>query len=155
MNETKTLILPDVEATQRLGTLLGRLGLPGDVLLLHGDLGAGKTTLTQGIARGLSIEDRITSPTFALLHEYEGRLPLYHFDLYRLETPDLGSLGFEEIWEEGRGVTVVEWPERLGAHAPEEHLGVSLTIQGEGRLATLSASGDRPRHLLEEVILAW
>lgn len=155
MTESQTLILPNPEATQRLGALLGQLVQAGDVLLLHGDLGAGKTTLTQGLAKGLAIPDRITSPTFALLHEYDGRLPLYHFDLYRLDSPDLGALGFEEVWEEGHGVVVIEWPERLGAHSPAEHLDVTLNIQEEGRLATLSATGDRPRHLLKELSLAW
>ncbi|MNL02314.1 tRNA threonylcarbamoyladenosine biosynthesis protein TsaE [compost metagenome] len=155
MTESQTLILPNPEATQRLGTLLGRLVQKGDVLLLHGDLGAGKTTLTQGLAQGLDINDRITSPTFALLHEYEGRLPLFHFDLYRLDSPDLSQLGFEEIWEDGHGVVVIEWPERLGEHAPAGHLDVTLTIQEDGRLATLTATGDRPLHLLKELALAW
>ncbi len=155
MIDSQTLILPNPEATQRLGALLGRLAEAGDVLLLHGNLGAGKTTLTQGLARGLDIQDRITSPTFALLHEYEGRLPLYHFDLYRLDTPDLGQLGFDEIWEDGRGVAVIEWPERLGEQGPAEHLDVTLAIREDGRLATLTATGDRPRHLLKELHLAW
>lgn len=155
MTESQTLILPHPEATQRLGTLIGRLAQKGDVLLLHGDLGAGKTTLTQGIARGLDIDDRITSPTFSLLHEYEGRLPLFHFDLYRLDASDFSQLGFEEIWEDGQGVVVIEWPERLGPHAPTDHLDITLTLQEDGRLATLTATGDRPRHLLKEVSLAW
>ena len=155
MTESQTLILPNPEATQRLGTLLGRLVRKGDVLLLHGDLGAGKTTLTQGLAQGLDIEDRITSPTFSLLHEYEGRLPLYHFDLYRLDAPYFSQLGFEEIWEDGHCVAVIEWPERLGPHTPSDHLDVTLTIQEDGRLAPLTATGDRPLHLLKELYLAW
>lgn len=155
MTKPQSLPLPDADATRRLGRLLGQLAEAGDVLLLHGDLGAGKTTLTQGLAQGLEIEDRITSPTFALLHEYDGRLPLYHFDLYRLDSPDLSALGFEEVWEDGHGVVVIEWPERLGAHTPAEHLDVTLTIQEDGRLATLSAAGDRPRRLLQDLIHAW
>ncbi len=155
MTKPQTLNLPDADATQRLGRLLGQLVQAGDVLLLQGDLGAGKTTLTQGLAQGMDIADRITSPTFALLHEYEGRLPLFHFDLYRLDAPDLSQLGFEEIWEDGHGVVVIEWPERLGDQGPAEHLDIRIVIQGDGRVATLTATGDRPRRLLQELEQAW
>jgi tRNA threonylcarbamoyladenosine biosynthesis protein TsaE len=155
MTEPRTLNLPDAEATRRLGRLIGQFAEAGDVLLLQGDLGAGKTTLTQGLAQGLEIADRITSPTFALLHEYDGRLPLFHFDLYRLDAPDLGQLGFAEIWEDGHGVVVIEWPERLGGQGPAEHLDVRIAIQGDGRIATLTATGDRPHHLLQALLQAW
>lgn len=155
LTEPRTLNLPDAEATRRLGKLLGQFAEAGDVLLLHGDLGAGKTTLTQGLAQGLGIADRITSPTFALLHEYEGRLLLYHFDLYRLDAPDLSQLGFAEIWEDARGVVVIEWPERLGGQGPAEHLDVTIAIQGDGRIVTFAATGDRSHRLLEELKLAW
>lgn len=155
MTEPQTLHLPDAEATRRLGRLIGELAEAGDVVLLHGDLGAGKTTLTQGLAQGLSIADRITSPTFALLHEYDGRQPLFHFDLYRLDTPDLGALGFEEVWEDGHGVAVIEWPERLGDQGPAEHLDIRIAIQDDGRVASFTATGDRPRHLLAELMQAW
>ena len=85
--------------THRLGALLGALLQPGDVVLLEGSLGAGKTALTQGIGAGMGVGGAINSPTFTLLKEYEGRLPLYHFDLYRIEDPEeLFALGFEDYF---------------------------------------------------------
>lgn len=101
-----------VEDTQRLGELLGGLLMAGDLVLLEGGLGAGKTAFTQGIGRGLGVVGTINSPTFTLLKEYAGRLPLYHFDLYRIEDPDeLESLGFDDYFA-GDGVSVVEWADR-------------------------------------------
>jgi tRNA threonylcarbamoyl adenosine modification protein YjeE len=98
--------------TQRLGTLLGELLAPGDVVLLEGDLGTGKTAFTKGVGRGLKITQMINSPTFTILKEYSGRLPLYHFDLYRVEQPEeFSSLGFDDYFA-GDGVCVVEWAER-------------------------------------------
>lgn len=111
--------------TQRLGARLGELLQPGDVLLLEGTLGAGKTALAQGIAAGLGVPGPVTSPTFVLIHEHEGRLPLYHVDLYRLSgEADASAIGLEDyLW--GEGVTVVEWPER----AQDIYPAGSLTIQ--------------------------
>ncbi|HET9110661.1 MAG TPA: tRNA (adenosine(37)-N6)-threonylcarbamoyltransferase complex ATPase subunit type 1 TsaE [Ktedonobacterales bacterium] len=101
-----------VERTRALGAALGALLEPGDVMLLEGDLGAGKTALTQGIGKGLDVHTVINSPTFTILKEYSGRLPLYHFDLYRIESPDeVYSLGFEDYFG-ADGVCVVEWAER-------------------------------------------
>ena len=94
----------------------------GDVLLLDGDLGAGKTSFTKGLAKGLGITDYIKSPTFTIIREYQaGRLPLYHMDLYRLEDGGAGDLGLEEYFE-GDGVSVVEWPDFLGEAMPEDYL---------------------------------
>lgn len=112
-----------VAETHRLGMSLGALLAPGDVVLLEGDLGAGKTALTQGIGAGLGVRSIINSPTFTILKEYTGRLPLYHFDLYRIESPDeIYTLGFDDYFN-GEGVCVVEWAERgepqePGAMAP-------------------------------------
>ena len=108
-----------VERTRELGAALGSLLEPGDVVLLEGDLGAGKTALTQGIGKGLGVHGVINSPTFTILKEYSGRLPLYHFDLYRIESPDeVTSLGFEDYFG-GDGVCVVEWAERGEPAGPE------------------------------------
>ena len=100
------------EETRRLGALLGGLLRAGDVVLLHGGLGAGKTAFTQGVGQGLGVAGVISSPTFTLLKEYSGRLPLYHFDLYRIDAAaELEVLGFEQYFV-GEGVSVVEWAER-------------------------------------------
>jgi tRNA threonylcarbamoyladenosine biosynthesis protein TsaE len=100
--------------------LLGELLVPGDVVLLEGDLGTGKTAFTQGIGRGLQVTQTINSPTFTILKEYTGRLPLYHFDLYRVECPEEFSLlGFDDYLA-GNGVCVVEWAERAEAPGYDE-----------------------------------
>jgi tRNA threonylcarbamoyladenosine biosynthesis protein TsaE len=107
-----TLRSVSVLDTRRLGERLGQLVRAGDVALLYGDLGAGKTAFTQGIGRGLGVAQTINSPTFTLLKEYTGRLPLFHFDLYRIEDADeLETLGFEQYFA-GEGVCVVEWADR-------------------------------------------
>lgn len=108
-----------VAETHHLGKLLGALLAPGDVVLLEGDLGAGKTALTQGIGAGLGVRSVINSPTFTILKEYTGRLPLYHFDLYRIESPDeIYTLGFDDYFS-GDGVCVVEWAERGEPQEPD------------------------------------
>ncbi|MGI5851756.1 MAG: tRNA (adenosine(37)-N6)-threonylcarbamoyltransferase complex ATPase subunit type 1 TsaE [Clostridiales bacterium] len=112
--------------TLKLGKEIGSLAWPGMIILLEGDLGTGKTVLTRGLARGLGIEEPITSPTYTLIHQYQGRLPLYHFDIYRLnDAEEMYDLGYEEFFY-GQGVTVVEWPERMGYLRPNEYLGISI-----------------------------
>jgi tRNA threonylcarbamoyladenosine biosynthesis protein TsaE len=143
MNEL-TGLLPDAAATRALGLYLGeRLG-PGSTLLLQGDLGAGKTSLIQGLGAGLGIGDSIDSPTFTLINEYlDGRLPLYHLDLYRLEPPEVAALYLENYWdgiEVDPGITAIEWPERL-AYGPDCFLQVELTHRGEGRGILLRSMG--------------
>lgn len=116
-NATETVALG-----QELGTLLSK----GDVLLLNGDLGAGKTTFTKGIALGLGIRRPIKSPTFTLIREYpEGRLPLYHMDMYRLEEGGSDELGLEEYFE-GNGVVIVEWSTFIQAELPETYLKIEI-----------------------------
>lgn len=112
--------------TLELGKKIGTSARSGMIILLKGDLGTGKTVLTRGLARGLGIEGPITSPTYTLIHEYQGRLPLYHFDIYRLNDSDeMYDLGYDEFFY-GRGVTVVEWPERMGDLLPHEYLGITI-----------------------------
>lgn len=114
--------------THRLGARLGELLHGGELLLMDGDLGTGKTTLTQGIAEGMGIRGVVSSPTFTLLKEYEGRIPLYHFDLYRLEDPgEILDLGFEEYFY-GTGVCVVEWANKAEGIWPEQHLQIRLKM---------------------------
>lgn len=137
--------------TQRLGARLGELLHSGDLLLLDGDLGTGKTSLTQGIAEGLGVHELVSSPTFTLLKEYEGRLPLYHFDLYRLDDPaEILDLGFEEYFER-RGVCVVEWANKAESLWPSEYLRIRLKIVSETKRGLLlSGVGARYGDLLFE-----
>ena len=112
--------------TEALGETLARRLEPGDVVAYRGDLGAGKTAFTRGLARGLGCTGRVTSPTFTVVNEYEGRLPLFHFDLYRLEGEDaLYDIGWEDYLDRG-GVCAVEWSERAEAALPRETVWVSI-----------------------------
>jgi tRNA threonylcarbamoyladenosine biosynthesis protein TsaE len=133
--------------TQRIGERLGALLQPGDVVLLQGELGAGKTCLTQGIARGLGIESWVCSPTFILVGEYAGRIHLYHADLYRLEDPsEVADLDLAQLSEDG--VLIVEWPERAPEWLPAEHLLIHLEHAGrDNRRLNVSASGRRAEEL--------
>jgi tRNA threonylcarbamoyladenosine biosynthesis protein TsaE len=148
-----TLDLPNLTATQALGRWLGETAKRGDCLLLSGDLGAGKTSLAQGLAAGLGVTESVTSPTFTLLNEYRARLPLYHIDLYRLEPAEVVGIGLAEYWLEPRGLTVIEWPERLPEPLlPEEFLTLTLTISpDDARLASVTAEGRRSTQWLTEV----
>lgn len=130
--------------TRQIGARLGALCLPGDLILLEGGLGTGKTTLTQGIARGLGISGPVNSPTFTLIKEYAGRMPLYHLDLYRLDAlEDVDDLGIDEYLE-GDGVCVVEWPERAAPLWPTDHLVISLSATGP-HARQLAVVGRGPR----------
>ena len=120
-------------ATVQLGKQLGSICGPGDVICLGGDLGAGKTTLVQGIASGAGVDEQeyVNSPTFAILHEYHGRLTIYHMDFYRLgSSEDVIALGLEEYFY-GAGVTLIEWYERARELVPESALMVELIYRGE------------------------
>ncbi|HEV2237533.1 MAG TPA: tRNA (adenosine(37)-N6)-threonylcarbamoyltransferase complex ATPase subunit type 1 TsaE, partial [Ktedonobacterales bacterium] len=136
------------QATLRLGERLGQLAAPGDLILLRGELGTGKTTLTQGIARGLGITGGVNSPTFTLIKEYAGRLPLYHMDLYRLDDfAAIEELGIEDYLERG-GVSVVEWADRGEPLWPASWLRMTLRADGaRSRRLTLSYAGARGRAL--------
>lgn len=142
------------EETDRWGQLLGRLLEPGDVVLLAGPLGAGKTCLARGVARGLGVTGPIASPTFTLVNEYEWRrTAVFHCDLYRLEDEgELENLGLNEILY-GDGVALVEWPERLGRFFPEEYLLVTLEPAdgGKRRLLGFEGFGRRPARVVREL----
>jgi tRNA threonylcarbamoyladenosine biosynthesis protein TsaE len=146
----RSLHVVKLTQTQALGERLGQAAQPGDLILLTGNLGAGKTALTQGIARGLGIIATVNSPTFTVLKEYHGgRLPLYHFDLYRLDTPDeIWDLGFGDYFA-GDGVSVVEWAERAADAWTQDYVWLALTATGKhAREITLAAQGERGRDLL-------
>jgi tRNA threonylcarbamoyladenosine biosynthesis protein TsaE len=137
---------PGEAVSLELGRRIGQLLEAGDVLALWGELGAGKTLLTRGIARGLGISPqvRITSPTFTFINEYDGRLHLYHLDLYRITVADdLETLPWREALF-GAGVAVVEWPERLGSNLPAARWDIRLAIGSDtSRIITISAHGER------------
>jgi len=139
--------------TAGLGETIGRLLRKGDVLLLQGPLGAGKTVLTQGIARGLGIEGSVTSPTFILVGQLLGRLPLYHVDLYRIEgAVEAENLGLDDYFF-GDGVTVVEWPDRAPGVMPPDRLHVLLDHAGDNqRRIVLTAHGRRYEELIASVV---
>lgn len=119
------------DETVRFGFQLGQVLRPNDVIALTGQLGAGKTTLIQGLAAGLGVKDYVTSPTFIIINEYEGRLPLYHIDLYRLDEGLAGAdLGIEEYFSRG-GVCVIEWAERLGGLLPPGAETIELAVVSE------------------------
>ncbi|MEM8640337.1 MAG: tRNA (adenosine(37)-N6)-threonylcarbamoyltransferase complex ATPase subunit type 1 TsaE [Cyanobacteria bacterium P01_G01_bin.54] len=133
------ILLPDTAATLAWGQTLGASLTTPTVLLLFGDLGAGKTTLIQGLGVGLGIEEVIVSPTFTLINEYHGgRLPLYHFDLYRLDAQGAAGLYPELYWEGEEfppGITAIEWPERLPYLPPTYHrLQLQHTAAGQRQL---------------------
>ena len=133
-------------ATFRVGAILGELLETGDIVALTGELGAGKTCLTQGIARGLGIPESypITSPTFTLANEYPGRLNLIHLDVYRLSgSQDLQDLGYEEFFF-GRGVTVIEWAEKIGDVIPDQSIWVAMAYVDRNR-RSIEISGRQDR----------
>ncbi len=142
------------EDTKSFGCALGGLLQRGDVIALVGELASGKTVLSKGIARGLEVSDErsVTSPTFVLIHEYAGRLPMCHCDAYRLSGPqDMAALGSDEMFF-GDGVTVVEWADRVVDALPEERLTVEMTITGrQQRRIALHASGKRYAELIDEL----
>jgi len=158
MEESLRFLLRTRADTLRWGAALGRLLQPGDVVALLGDLGAGKTTLVQGLAQGLGITEPVTSPTFTLAHEYPAQVPLFHFDPYRLNAPgDMVDLGFEEYLERG-GVVVVEWADKIETLLPEDRLTVRLelltgpevvdTYEETARQLEVAGAGVRSRQLL-------
>jgi len=142
--------LPSPAATISLGEALSRILPAGAILLLQGDLGSGKTTLVQGLAQGLGITAPVTSPTFALIQEYpEGRIPLYHLDLYRLNTSEVQQLYPEYYWQEAApGIVAIEWPERLPTW-PSSYLHLSWQSMASGRQVTLTAQGTAPPSWLQ------
>lgn len=120
------------EETLKLGEMIGQKVIPGNVITIDGDLGVGKTVLAQGIAKGLGITDHVVSPTFTIIQEYtDGRIPLYHFDVYRIEDPDeMYEVGYEEYFY-GDGVCVIEWAELIKELLPKECIMIKITKNPE------------------------
>lgn len=132
-----TFYTESAEQTIGLGEKIGSFLRPGDVIALQGTLAAGKTTITKGIARALGITEDITSPTFTLISVYEGRVPLYHMDVYRLEgSADFSDLGAEEMLY-GNGICVIEWSEKIMDELPSRTIVIKLSAENEKRTVTI------------------
>jgi tRNA threonylcarbamoyladenosine biosynthesis protein TsaE len=142
--------------TRRAGELLGALAVPGDVVALTGGLGAGKTALTQGIAEGLGVAGHVPSPTFNILLVHRAALPLYHFDLYRLDDPlQLVDIDFYATLESD-GLTVIEWADRFPSELPDDRLDVAIEPDGAGgRVLTCVGTGPRSDALACAWSAAW
>lgn len=140
---------PGEAHTRALGEALGRVLRAGDVVALVGELGAGKTTFAQGVARGLGVSGYVASPTFTLVREYRGRVGLYHVDLFRIGPEDLGGIGFDELLDSGAAV-VVEWADRAPERMPRDCLWVYIHGTGsEVRSLQVTACGPHSRQLLD------
>lgn len=146
------LLVPTTEDMVELGRVMGKTVAPGQVIALIGDLGAGKTTLVQGIAKGLDIQANLTSPTFTLIKQYSGRIPLYHIDVYRLDDPEeILFLGLDEILLE-EAVVVVEWAERIEELLPSEYLRIRIAMEADARRQVMiEAEGSGYERVIEEL----
>jgi tRNA threonylcarbamoyladenosine biosynthesis protein TsaE len=139
------LITRTAEETRALGEALASVVDRGDVISLTGDLGAGKTTLIQGVARGLGVTEPVLSPTFTLVRQYEGRMRVYHLDVYRLERlQDVLDLGFDEMLDPS-GLMVIEWGDAIAALLPEEFLEARMSLADGGPAGDAEAQGEGPR----------
>lgn len=152
----QTFITHSESETEALGAALGRLLQPGDVLALVGDLGAGKTCLARGVARGLGIDEPVTSPTFILVAEYATAcgFPLYHADCYRLDraAPEAQAIGLDELLLDD-GVAIVEWAERIESLLPTDHLRITLTaLDDTRRELTFAPHGPRTTELAQKIV---
>ncbi|MEO1767118.1 tRNA (adenosine(37)-N6)-threonylcarbamoyltransferase complex ATPase subunit type 1 TsaE [Thiobacter aerophilum] len=152
MTQELSRFLPDEHATVALGAALAQGLQPGMVLNLHGELGAGKTTLVRGMLRGLDYTGRVKSPTYTLVELYTlSKLSLYHFDFYRFADPrEWVDAGFREAFG-GEAVCLVEWPEKAGGALPPPDLDIHLSFQGEGRKARLVAHTEAGKACLERL----
>lgn len=140
-NEGKVFYSKSSAETVEFGKKIGSILHQGDVIALTGELGAGKTTLIQGIAEGLGVKDYVTSPTFIIINEYRGRLPFYHVDLYRLEDlTEIEELGIEEYFSKG-GVCVIEWAEKLEKLLPDEAEKIKIKLLSENEREICVSSG--------------
>jgi tRNA threonylcarbamoyladenosine biosynthesis protein TsaE len=143
-------IAKDLQQTKEFAVRLAEKLQPGDVIALEGDLGAGKTTFTKGLAAGLGIQKTVNSPTFTIIKEYKGRMPLYHMDVYRVED-SFEDLGFDEYFE-GNGVTVVEWAHLIKEQLPENRLTINLYHDSEhSRRMVIEPLGSRFKELCKEI----
>lgn len=150
MTKKITFISEEEAHTEAIASSLADIVQAGDVITLTGELGVGKTHFTKGLAKGLGITERVTSPTFTIVKEYEGRLPLYHLDVYRLEHSD-EDIGFDEYFY-GDGVAVIEWAQFIEAFLPEEYLSITIERTGDtAREITIEAVGKKYEPYIEKL----
>ena len=151
MNTLK-LVTHSAEQTQKLGTSIGKLAEPGDIYLLIGELGAGKTCLTQGIAYGLDIQEYTLSPSFVIMRELHGRLSLYHMDFYRLDNvAEISDLGLDDYLF-GKGVCVIEWANKGLTVLPEDHLIIKIDYLADNqRSFVIEPKGERYISMLKQL----
>ena len=139
------------DETISLGKKIGSLLKKGDVIAMQGTLAAGKTTITKGIANSLGVEDDITSPTFCLVSEYEGKMPLYHFDVYRIGcSEEMYDIGFDE-YIDSDGVCIIEWANIIEDILPDEYLKIELMYKETGREMILTPFGQKYEEIVEEL----
>ncbi|WP_156291098.1 tRNA (adenosine(37)-N6)-threonylcarbamoyltransferase complex ATPase subunit type 1 TsaE [Oceanobacillus salinisoli] len=145
------IISNSAKETESVGERLASLLQAGDVLTLEGDLGAGKTTFTKGLAKGLGVKRTVNSPTFTIVKEYEGRLPLYHMDVYRLENSD-EDIGFDEYFH-GEGVSVVEWAKFIEDYLPAERLDIKISYgEGDSRILEFVPNSSHFEAVMNELL---
>ena len=145
------IYLENEEQTKDIGYKLGQLVTPKSVICLIGDLGAGKTTMTQSLAKALEVDDYITSPTFTIVNEYEGRIPLYHFDVYRIGSSDeMYDIGFDE-YIDGDGVCIIEWANLIEDILTNEYLYIEMNYKETGREMILTPKGEKYEEIVKEL----
>lgn len=145
------IYLDGEEQTKEIGYKLGKLLTPGSVICLIGDLGAGKTTMTQSLAKAIGVDDYITSPTFTIVNEYEGDMPLYHFDVYRIgSSEEMYDIGYDE-YINSDGVCIIEWANLIDDILPDEYLDIKLSYKDMGREMILKPIGEKYKKIVEEL----
>ncbi|HHV06593.1 MAG TPA: tRNA (adenosine(37)-N6)-threonylcarbamoyltransferase complex ATPase subunit type 1 TsaE [Firmicutes bacterium] len=145
------LTTKSVEETEKIGHKLGELAEPGMLILLTGDLGAGKTAFARGVGRGLGVKGPVTSPSFTLVEEHHGRIPLYHMDVYRLHSPEeLIDIGYEE-YVDSEGICLIEWGDLVREMLSAEHLEIKISGVGAERTITFLPYGAYYKRLVEEL----
>lgn len=146
------IITNSPKETEKLGEKIGRLLNSGDVLCLDGDLGAGKTTLTQSIAKGLDVDDYVTSPTFTIVNEYEGRFHVNHFDVYRIaDVDEMYDIGYEE-YVYSDSVTIIEWASMIDEILPEDRIEIKINkLQDDAREIKIEVRGNGNKDIIEEL----
>ncbi len=149
----KCIHISNQNELEQIAEKLGKLVASGDIICMSGDLGAGKTTFTQSLAKGLDVKDYVTSPTFTLINEYSGRLPLYHFDVYRINNiMEMEDLGYEEYFY-SHGVSLIEWADLIEEVLPDNHLWIEIKVTGENsREICFASTNDHYDKMIKEIL---